>query len=348
MRPTSVHELKRTDISLSHHWWEQIRPALHKEQYDLFIVVGDTSGKPSLGEERIDDPTCCRIDPYPPRRYMDIMTSRGRPVQQIDTGRWMWIEAVMFGSDSDDEGRQFLNVLEELSRLRHGGDSRNHCLAPEHFLRCETPNGELVMFAVFPALDPAYPLTWDTVDNAYKACAQLAETVAYLHEQGLSHRDIRSDNILANLNGVNHGPWDPNSDLYLIDWEYASALPLETGPPCSDYYAPCGPEVNQREPHNPQLADVWQLGLVFQEGLSTLSCPPEEYLGLLALCKDMTRDDPGRRPTAQQVANTIRSLQACPAQRGQFTSSQNQSFMSAVLAVVAVVLLCICVERWCH
>lgn len=80
----------------------------------------------------------------------------------------------------------------------------------------------------------------------------IAETLRYLHEQNIVHRDIKAENILLNR----------NKQLKLIDFGFS----LESVPPSTiDTF--CGtptymaPEIVSKKDHVPIYTDLWSLGI---------------------------------------------------------------------------------------
>lgn len=84
--------------------------------------------------------------------------------------------------------------------------------------------------------------------------ASLLQAVAYCHSKGVSHRDIKLDNVLINPEGV----------VKLIDFGFANKRSLSTDK-ISDF---CGtpsymsPEIVQRQPYDGHKADIWALGVM--------------------------------------------------------------------------------------
>ncbi|KAF9159358.1 serine/threonine protein kinase [Mortierella sp. AD011] len=83
--------------------------------------------------------------------------------------------------------------------------------------------------------------------------------VAYLHEMGVAHRDLKLDNIVMNEQGI----------VKIIDFgcsmvyqhPFESKIHMAKGISGSDPYI--APEVFTTEEHDPRLADVWSLGIIF-------------------------------------------------------------------------------------
>jgi serine/threonine protein kinase len=81
----------------------------------------------------------------------------------------------------------------------------------------------------------------------------IAKTLRYCHDQGVSHRDLKAENILIGKEGR----------LKLIDFAFAhkSQKPCKVDTFCGtpSYMAP---EIFIKEPHCPKRADIWALGVL--------------------------------------------------------------------------------------
>jgi hypothetical protein len=127
-----------------------------------------------------------------------------------------------------------------------------------------------------------------TLDEA----AQLADGLAYAHEQGVVHRDLKPGNILRATDG----------SVKLTDFGIARALEetmvTQVGTVLGTlrYLAP---EQAEGKPVGPE-ADVYSLGVVLNELLDT---KPREVRELIARCLDR---DPHARPSAADVAAVLR------------------------------------------
>ncbi|GJJ68034.1 hypothetical protein EMPS_00380 [Entomortierella parvispora] len=86
----------------------------------------------------------------------------------------------------------------------------------------------------------------------------IVEGVAYLHQMGVAHRDLKLDNVVMNERGI----------VKIIDFgcsmvfrdPFQSQIQLVKGISGSDPYI--APEVFTEE-HDPSAADVWSLGIIF-------------------------------------------------------------------------------------
>ncbi|XP_051173285.1 testis-specific serine/threonine-protein kinase 3-like isoform X2 [Leptopilina boulardi] len=87
---------------------------------------------------------------------------------------------------------------------------------------------------------------------------ELVEAVYYCHNRGVVHRDIKCENLLMNQNYV----------IKLSDFGFArsqmkpkNGVPLLSETFCGSY-AYASPEILKGIPYQPQLSDVWSMGVV--------------------------------------------------------------------------------------
>jgi len=91
-------------------------------------------------------------------------------------------------------------------------------------------------------------------DKALKIFSSLLAAVEGIHSEGIAHRDLKPDNIMI----------DPATfETTILDFGLSMVVPSSG---LSDNY--CGspmymsPEILNRERHDPQIADVWSLGVI--------------------------------------------------------------------------------------
>ena len=158
-------------------------------------------------------------------------------------------------------------------------------------------------------------------DRVAEIGSRLADALAYVHSQGLVHRDVKPANVL-----IGHDGRVRLTDFgiaRLVDAAKVTATGLTVG--TASYLSP---EQVTAEPVGPP-ADVYALGLVLLEcltgereypgsavevALARLSRPPRVPTTLPAgwsgLLTAMTDRDPTRRPTAPTVAEDLRRVLA--------------------------------------
>jgi serine/threonine protein kinase len=97
---------------------------------------------------------------------------------------------------------------------------------------------------------PGFKIPENTVKIYFRS---IAETVGYLHERDIVHRDIKAENILLNR----------YQELKLIDFGFS----LLTVPPATiDTF--CGtptymaPEIVSKKDHVPIYTDIWSMGVL--------------------------------------------------------------------------------------
>jgi serine/threonine protein kinase len=156
--------------------------------------------------------------------------------------------------------------------------------------------------------------------------AQIADGVAYAHAQGIVHRDLKPGNLLRGKDGV----------IKITDFGIARAAEetrlTEVGTVLGTlrYLSPEQAEGREVGP----AADVYSLGVVFDELLAER---PPEVRAILERCR---AHDPRSRPTATQVASTLRgetlSLTAVMWVRSTY-SQRRRKLMVALAALAAAI-----------
>lgn len=94
---------------------------------------------------------------------------------------------------------------------------------------------------------------------------QVLEAVAFLHRNGIAHRDIKGENIVL-----------AGDKAKLIDFGFALAQGLDGRELSTDFVGTpryMSPEMKQRLPHCPQSADMWACGAVLYEMLIGMQFP---------------------------------------------------------------------------
>ncbi|KAF9968638.1 hypothetical protein BGZ70_000955 [Mortierella alpina] len=87
----------------------------------------------------------------------------------------------------------------------------------------------------------------------------ICDGVAYLHEMGVAHRDLKLDNCVMSEKGIVKIIDFGCSMVYQLPFE--KQIQMARGVSGSDPYI--APEVLTTDEHDPRLADVWSLGIIF-------------------------------------------------------------------------------------
>ncbi|KAG9002880.1 hypothetical protein FRB94_003503 [Tulasnella sp. JGI-2019a] len=181
-----------------------------------------------------------------------------------------------------------------LNRLRSARNPQhlhhnNHIIPVIEVIQC--PSG--ASWIVMPVCNPLTSLISLAPAEYCALRGQLVQAVAFLHSHDLAHCDIKPENIVVQSNSRPYG------ELYLID--FGNATTCRPGTYNTGFQGTKGwtaPEVHENGRWEPKAADVWAMGNVLRS------------LGGLvgfhdALIQDCLAEDPGRRPSAQAVSDTL-------------------------------------------
>lgn len=90
----------------------------------------------------------------------------------------------------------------------------------------------------------------------YELCRQIMEALAYCHEKGVAHRDVKPANILI----------DKYGRAKLADFGIAQHFPkTQLSQMFGGSLVYLSPEVLKKKPFDPMMADIWSLGVTFFE-----------------------------------------------------------------------------------
>lgn len=146
-----------------------------------------------------------------------------------------------------------------------------------------------------------------TVRRSLSLCEDIANAVSELHRRGISHGDVKPENVIVR----------PNGTAVLID----PPLPVFSGTKGRFLTTPryASPEVLAGHAAPNAASDVYALGKVLIELLTTQVQPVRAYerlasaaqgVTLQQLLRRMTSESPRERPNAVEVAQTCADLQS--------------------------------------
>ncbi|KAG0198331.1 hypothetical protein BGX28_008244 [Mortierella sp. GBA30] len=139
-------------------------------------------------------------------------------------------------------------------------------------------------------------LDWD---NKKRIVAEVAFGLAYLHNQGIIHRDIKGANILLT----------EHDEVKLCDFGLAKVMASAT---CASTFMPAkakgtpgwmAPELKSAKPKYSEKSDIFALGVVMQE--LVVDDAPLEYTEIMTRCLD---HDPAKRPTIQDIVDAFHDV----------------------------------------
>lgn len=119
----------------------------------------------------------------------------------------------------------------------------------------------------------------------------IASAIAWMHDRGILHRDIRPANIVLR---------EQDQTPILIDFGLARIADKPMTTQLASEFA--APEVRSPQPRWSKAADIWALGRTLS---SLLNSGGEGATGLLALISDCTRMESSDRPKASDVARRL-------------------------------------------
>ncbi|KAK8842741.1 hypothetical protein M9Y10_025604 [Tritrichomonas musculus] len=127
---------------------------------------------------------------------------------------------------------------------------------------------------------------------------EITEALAYCHEKGIAHRDIKTQNILLDMSGHSH-----LADFGLSLKTQKGQLYLSNG----GSFEFTAPEIFTKKPHDPLAGDAWALGVVFAIMASGSSPWKYESLGDLKIIASQAQIQ-YKKPIPDIIDDLIRQL----------------------------------------
>jgi len=229
--------------------------------------------------------------------------------------------------DLENYPHQFLSELRAMSACKHDN------IAAFYGFRMgrSSPSGYLfIEYLPYPTLESfvTHSKTGFGEAKSFKLIDQLISAVNTLHQHGISHHDLKPDNVL-----LNRATWQ----VKIIDFGLSVAFdvddPIVRHPSGTPLYLP--PEVLEDQPHDPKGADIWSLGVTFyfmvikqypwgddlseEELLRAIKSKPLDLRRFSSkarlLIKGMLQNNPKVRITGAEVRNIIREAASSPHKR---------------------------------
>ncbi|KAI0041908.1 hypothetical protein FA95DRAFT_1564896 [Auriscalpium vulgare] len=206
-------------------------------------------------------------------------------------------------------------------------DSKNHSVPVlDAFHDAENSS---MSFVVMPYLRPVNGPAFQFIGEVLDFGEQILEGLAYMHEQGVAHRDCAFRNMGMDARAMYpegfhpvHDTWTPTKSgqakrlsrlevgvkYYFIDYGISSYYPsgtqrtLVTGDLGRDREVP---ELSKDIPYDPFKVDIFIIGNALRQEFYNLY----SNLGFLApFIAQMTRTEPSTRPTAEQMLHEWRAM----------------------------------------
>ncbi|TFK74337.1 hypothetical protein BDN72DRAFT_955946 [Pluteus cervinus] len=227
----------------------------------------------------------------------------------------------------------------EISQLLGAGplasDPRNHCVPLEDVL--SLPDEPDVKIIVFPFLQQLTAIPFDTFGEIVDFLQQVFTGLQFMHHHHVAHRDIGQPNIMMDGDELFPDGWHQLFGYMLPGGQRQTTVITRTQRPPKYYlidfglsrrYDPSDPNPleepiyggdrtvpefdTDKEAFNPFQTDIYYLGNMIRKYI--IEGKASEFTGyfgtgfLRSLVKDMTRDDPEKRPTIDEVVTRFEKI----------------------------------------
>ncbi|QRV72189.1 kinase domain protein [Ceratobasidium sp. AG-Ba] len=294
--------------------WVSFQPYLHSKGYQL---------RARYQPDWVPSWTITGANPRNCEDRPDVLPIRTLDATRLNDQRQVIIK-MLAPSDEDREGEDELKILQFFSSSPYSDDPSNHivpCL--DSF---PIPGVENGMFFVMPLLSDYKSPPFYDLSEIHDFLTQLFEGLEFLHRHDVAHCDIAPDNILMDKRPLLDEPFHPFRHhrsldgkriirpkylrsqrpvrYYYIDFGFAAWFRDPTTPRTAHgvHAKEKAPEQVEGATYDPFKVDIYQLGAVLRRDL----IPKYESLNfLLSLARDMTNQDPQKRPTIQSAQRTM-------------------------------------------
>ncbi|KAI0827759.1 kinase-like domain-containing protein [Trametes gibbosa] len=198
-------------------------------------------------------------------------------------------------------------------------DHRNHCVAVHEIL--SDPFDPQLALMVMPYLRPCNNPEFGTIGDIVEFVDQTIEGLGFMHEHRVAHRDIAVANVMMDAKALYPNGHHPvrlgfstdgrapvsafpragrNVRYFYIDFGWSSRFAEgESTMVVGDVGRAYVPEITSPVPHDAFKVDIFALGDLYSQEFEQKF---NNVDFLLSLIEAMTQKEPGRRPTAQEVA----------------------------------------------
>ncbi|KIO16610.1 hypothetical protein M407DRAFT_33737 [Tulasnella calospora MUT 4182] len=204
------------------------------------------------------------------------------------------------------------------------GDPRNHCVPFLDILEDPViPNGVILVLPLLYRIDRPAPAT---IQEFVPLIDQTLETLVFLHDNEIAHRDCAFDNVMMDARALYPEGWHPQAYLRTLDFkkilaprairevEHVSYYLVDFGLSTYKQSLTLGlagqepaPELSEKVPYDPYKLDVYILGMAYKRFFESIY-RDSDFECLQPLTDFMTPIDPAARPTARAAYSYFKDL----------------------------------------
>ncbi|CAO3635536.1 unnamed protein product [Cunninghamella blakesleeana] len=272
----------------------------------IITTTTKTTSASSLSSSFVTQKTCVPTEIYLLQKLNHPNIIKMFNVYQDDTFYYLVMET--HGEDwstPHDSFHPLNNKLEDSTELKHPPHHPHH---PHHFKNKKEDEEEGKAQDLFECIEKHHHLSESIAQYIFK---QIINTVLYLKQNGVYHRDIKDENILI----------DRHYNIKLIDFGSAIAIDPNKRQWISQFHGTlsfASPEILCGKIYEPEPAEVWSLGILLYTmlfGQVPFSTPLQVTNGhyhlptihiskpCSSLLNALLRKNPLYRPSIEDIAN---------------------------------------------